>query len=238
MPSRFLNALDNASLLIRVQWFVIAALFLVTVFAVDGLRRAPSALDLHIPPDISQGAVVHPGEVPDPNVYAFALVIWQQINRWTQNGEKDYGQQIFTMAPYLTPACREQLADDLNLKANRGELNMRTRAMGEIPGQSFSPERVRRMASGIWHVTLDTEIDETLHGQPVKHALVRYPLRVLRYQFDPQRNPYGLALDCVPRGEEPVRLDPREVGPDTAKAPATVPSKPARPAQPPAGAPR
>lgn len=234
MTSRFLNALDNASLLIRVQWFVIAALLLVTVFALDGLRRAPTALDLHIPPHLTQGALVHPGDVPDPNVYTFTLAIWQQINRWAQNGDKDYGQQIFAMAPYLTPACREQLADDLNLKANRGELNMRTRAMGEIPGQSFSAERVRRVAPGIWHVTLDTEIEETLHGQPVKHAYVRYPLRVLRYQFDPQKNPYGLALDCVPRGEQPVRLDPKEVGPDTAKAPGAQ----ATPAPRPAGAPR
>lgn len=217
---RFLNALDNARLLIRVQWIIMAALFLLALYAVDGLRRAPQAMDLHIPPDLSQGAIVHPGQVPEPNVYAFALVIWQQLNRWAQDGEKDYGQQIYAMAPYLTPACREQLGDDLTGKANRGELNGRTRALAEIAGQSYAPSRVRRQAPGIWQVTLDTEITETLLGQQVKHSYVRYPLRVVRYQVDPEKNPYGLALDCVPQGEAPLRIAPKQIAPQPAKAPA------------------
>jgi len=183
-------------------------------------------MDLHIPPDLSQGAIVHPGQVPEPNVYAFALVIWQQLNRWARDGEKDYGQQIFAMAAYLTPACREQLGDDLTAKANRGELNGRTRALAEIAGQSYTPERVRREATGIWQVTLDTEITETLLGQQVKHSYVRYPLRVVRYQVDPEKNPYGLALDCAARGEAPIRIDPKEIGPQPVKAPAPAPSAP------------
>jgi len=87
---------------------------------------------------------------------------------------------------------------------------------------------VRRDGPGIWHVTLDTEITETMLGQPVKHSYVRYPLRVVRYRFDPEKNPYGLALDCVPRGEEPIRIDPKEVGPQV-KAPAPAAPAPDSP---------
>ncbi|EAN5736395.1 DUF2895 family protein, partial [Salmonella enterica] len=30
----------------------------------------------------------------------------------------------------------------------------------------------------------------------VKRALTRYPLRVVKWEGDPERNPFGLALDC------------------------------------------
>ncbi|MQT50293.1 DUF2895 family protein, partial [Pseudomonas helleri] len=33
-------------------------------------------------------------------------------------------------------------------------------------------------------------------AEQVKRALVRYPLKVVRVDVDPERNPFGLALDC------------------------------------------
>ncbi|MCX9158086.1 TIGR03746 family integrating conjugative element protein [Niveibacterium sp. 24ML] len=205
--SRFLNALDNAGMLIKVQWAIIAGLLVVTAFAIDGLRRAPSSMDLHIPPDLTNGAVVHPGEVPPPNVYAFTLAIWQQVNRWAKNGQTDFGTQIFAMSPYLTPSCQDHLTDHMNLRAGRGELSQRTRVLSEMVDRSFTPDRVQRLARGVWLVTLDTEIQETVHGQPVKQVYVRWPLRVIRYRFDPQTNAYGLAIDCSPKENPPSVID-------------------------------
>ena len=42
---------------------------------------------LHLAPNIVQGTVARPGEVPDPNVYGFALYTWQQVNRWAERWE-------------------------------------------------------------------------------------------------------------------------------------------------------
>lgn len=224
MLPRFLNALHNAQAIIRIQWAVIALLGAITFFAVDGLRRAPSKMDLHIPPDLSAGAVVRPGEVQSPNVYAFALAIWQQVNRWAENGEKDYGKQIFAMAAYLTPDCRQTLQEDINNRARRGELTLRTRVLGEVAGRGYDDSRVTAIGRGIWRVQLDTEVHEHVRGELVKHIYVRYPLRVVRYAFDPQTNPYGLAIDCSLSEEQPTRLEPADVGmaPPPVSKPTTV----------------
>ncbi len=47
-----------------------------------------------------------------------------------------------------------------------------------------------------WVVRLDLVADEYYHAEPVKRALVRYPLKVVRWEGDAERNPFGLALDC------------------------------------------
>jgi integrating conjugative element protein (TIGR03746 family) len=47
-----------------------------------------------------------------------------------------------------------------------------------------------------WIVTLDVTADEYHGAEQVKRALVRYPLKVVRLDVDPERNPFGLALDC------------------------------------------
>lgn len=217
MGFRFLNALDNAKALISIQWVFIGLLAVVSMYSIDGLRRAPTAIDLHIPPDLTNGAVVRPGEVGAANVYAFALTVWQQVNRWSENGQKDYGTQIFGTSAYLTPQCRDYLQTDMNTRSNRGELSGRTRALGEIPGRMFTDAKVQKIADGIWLVNLETEIQETVRGELVKHIYVRYPLRVVRYRFDAQRNQYGLALDCSTRDESPSKIDEAEINQATSQ---------------------
>ncbi len=39
-------------------------------------------------------------------------------------------------------------------------------------------------------------IDEQYAGTPVRDLFIRYPLRVVRADVDPQRNPWGLQVDC------------------------------------------
>ena len=57
-------------------------------------------------------------------------------------------------------------------------------------------------------MTLDLSVDEYYGTEQVKRALVRYPIKVLRLDIDPERNPYGLALDCY--DGTPQRLTPGE----------------------------
>ena len=135
--ARYTSELDNKNFVIRMQWI---AMGIVTVFALGamlGWMRAPENLTLHIPPDIRSGASIKAGEVPPPNVYAFAHYIWQQVNRWPENGEKDYGAAIFKMQAFITPACRELLQDDMNRKAANGELTLRTRGLQEVPNHGY-----------------------------------------------------------------------------------------------------
>ena len=59
-----------------------------------GWSQAPKHLTVHIPPDLRSGAVLKIDEVPPSNVYAFAFYIFQQLNRWPNDGTRDYGQAM------------------------------------------------------------------------------------------------------------------------------------------------
>lgn len=216
---KFINALDNKEALIKLQWVVVAILSIALLLAIHGLRTTSRDLTIHVPPDLRSGATLRAGELPPANVYTFAHYIWQQVNHWGQDGDKDYGAAIFRMQAYLTPSCREWLQRNLVTKANNGELSLRTRALQEIPGREYAESRVRPLSDGAWRVEVDYEITETVRGLPVKAAGVRYPLRVVRFDADREQNPFGLAVDCLNDIEQPSRLDLAAAYRDVAPAP-------------------
>lgn len=170
----------------------------------------PKHLDLHISPDLKAGDKVAidngVAQVPTPNLYSFAYYVWQQVNRWQADGGKDYGNQIFSFQSYLTPSCQAQLQGDLDRRAHSGELSQRTRQVSEIPGYGFQDARVLADGSSAWTVLLDMQVMETYRGQPIKDTFIRYPIRVVRYDVDRERNPFRLALDCF-GSNSPVRID-------------------------------
>lgn len=190
----------------------------------------PKNIDLHLAPDMKAGDTVRAiaGEtpVPDTNIYGFAYYIWQQINRWQTDGSKDYGQQIFSFQSYLTPQCRAQLEADMNSRSQAGELTQRTRQISEIPGFSFASNRVIGDGTGSWTVLLDMQVMESFRGQGVKDVFVRYPIRVVRFDVDRERNPWRLALDCY-GSNRPARLDEAELRSERTKQ-LQVPAMPSR----------
>ncbi|MBW8833419.1 MAG: TIGR03746 family integrating conjugative element protein [Burkholderiales bacterium] len=148
--------------------------------------------------------------MPDTTVYTFAFYIWQQVNHWKTDGTKDYGDQLYALQSFLTPTCREQLVADMEQRSASGELARRTRAVMEIPGLGYSEERVLVQGGNAWKVLLDTQVQETQANVPVKDAYIRYPLRVVRFDVDREKNPWQLAIDCF-GGERPARLDAKAV---------------------------
>lgn len=205
----FINALADANRTIRFQrWFLVG---LVAVVIVSDLswRTLRSEFEAHIPPDLSNGATITlrgVADVPASNVYLFAFYIMQQLNHWSGNGLQEYGERIHAMQAYITPACRQYLLDDLQFKAQRGELSKRTRALQEIPGYGFASRRVQAHGAGGWTVLLDAQLTETTAGVPVKNTYIRYPVHVVRYDIDREKNPWQLALNCY-GGRSPQRLD-------------------------------
>lgn len=154
-------------------------------------------ITLHYPPDLTSGAVMGIDDIPKANVYTFAHYIFQQLNRWPKNGEEDYYQRIHALRAYLTPSCFEDRLADYEDKANTQRiLNNRVRALWEIPGRGYKPVRVKKVSADSWTVSMDLHISETYRGEQVKDLLVNYPLAVVRYDVDPESNPWGLAIDC------------------------------------------
>ncbi|NGI91416.1 DUF2895 family protein, partial [Escherichia coli] len=68
-----------------------------------------------------------------------------------------------------------------------------------------------------WLVRLDLVADEYFHTEPVKRALVRYPLKVVRQEGDPEQNPFGLALDCYSGTPQRLEAAPVSSGPGGAQ---------------------
>lgn len=166
---------------------------------------------LYIPPDLTQGMVTNFDNVPAPLVYTFAYYIFQQLNRWPSDGEKDYPKQIYALQGFLSPGCRAALEADMNAKQRLGELRQRVRSVQEILGQSYTRQRVEIETSSTWNIWLDVNLVESIAGHPVKDVLLRYPLRVVRFDVDKEINPWGLALACN-EAMSPVLLEEDELG--------------------------
>lgn len=191
----------------------------------------PKQIDLHVNPDLRAGdsVSVHNGvaQVPPSNVYSFAYYVWQQVNRWQNDGGKDYGMQIYNFQSYLTPSCQAQLQGDMENRSRVGELSMRTRQVTEIPGYGFQEARVIADGTSAWTVLLDMQVMETYRGQSIKDTFIRYPMRVVRYDVDREKNPFRLALDCF-GSNRPARIDTKDMeahslGNPNSITPATLP---------------
>ena len=202
---RYRYEIDNVRSHLRSLWVVIGLLLTIIVALWIGWMRMPGTITVHIPPDLRSGAVMALDEVPPANIYAFAFYIFQQLNRWPDDGAEDYGKAIFRIAAYLTPSFREQLIADMEAKGKQGQLAHRVRSLQAIPGQVYEERRVDVLSKESWVVWLDLELRESVKGMTVKKTTIRYPLRVLRYAVDAEANPWGLALDGF-AAEGPQRL--------------------------------
>ncbi len=202
---RYRHEIDNVRAHLRTLWAVIGLEALIIAALWYGWSQAPKALTIHVPPDLRSGAILTVEAVPPANVYSFAFYIFQQLNRWPEDGARDYGRAIFRVSPYLTPKYRAELLADLALKGRRGELAYRVRGVQGIPGHGFEERRVDILGDGVWVVWLDLDLFESVKGMTVKKTAIRYPVRVVRHAVDLEANPWGLALDGF-AGEGPRRL--------------------------------
>lgn len=194
--SKYQNLLEAKNQTIKVLMMALSVPTLLAVILGVGWMSAPSRITLHYPPDLSRGQKQGIHEIPKANIYAFTFYIFQQLNRWAENGEDDYISKVHILKHYLTPACFQDRMDDYDMKKARNELSGRERAVWEIPGRGFSNQRVVATSGNSWWVSLDLHVTETYRGEKVKDRLINYPLRVVRYDIDPELNPWGLAIDC------------------------------------------
>lgn len=185
------------------QMLAIAALW-------HGWEKAREDIRIHIPPDIRSGATVVANRVGPADAFVFGTYIFQQLNRWPEDGQKEFGKRVFQLSAYLTPQFQEWLIKDIEERGHRGELSGRTRALQLLAGAGYKEQLVQIPAKDVWIVQLDVHIVETVRGMDVKSVYIRYPLRVVKYAVDPESNPWGLALDGYD-GDGPRRLSEAEM---------------------------
>jgi integrating conjugative element protein (TIGR03746 family) len=197
--SRFKNEVSRLEAHVKTLQVGAALLFVLSLMAGTGWWSAPRDMTIHVPPDLRSGSTRKWWEVPPETVYTFSFYIFQQLNRWPNDGEQDYPRNLTQLDAYLTPSCKTMLQAEFEQRRAAGELRKRTRGVFEIPERGYGDDpsfRVKALGADAWLVNLDLTVDEYFGSERVKRALVRYPLHVVRMDIDPERNPFGLALNC------------------------------------------
>lgn len=206
--SQFRHALKDRDQHIRTLRFVCILLTVLLMLTLIGWMNAPKKLTIYNPPDLRSGSTRAWWQVPNSTVYAFGFYIFQQLNAWPKDGEVDYPNKIAALAAYLTPSCQIYFAKEAAYRTKLGELKGRSRVVYEIPGRGFNENKVKVLDRDHWVLQLDLVVDEYFNAEPVKRATVRYPLKVVRAEGDPELNPFGLAVDCF--DDIPQRLTATE----------------------------
>jgi integrating conjugative element protein (TIGR03746 family) len=194
---------DQDRQLINLQSKIILLLFILCLFSFIGWMSAPSRLTVYIPPDISNGATMKAGEIPNPLVYSFVYEVWQEINYWPNEGTQDYPANLRTYWSYFTPGFKGDLTQDMEDLKNSGQIQ-RQRFLQGITGAAFDPINVKKLSDNTWEVDLKMRLTEYRNNQPVKDIEILYPLKVTRINVSQANNPYGLMLAGFV--SEPVRL--------------------------------
>lgn len=193
---------------IKTLYGIGAILFLAALFNGAGWYAATRELpSIGVRPDLSRFATLRPGEYHPHEIYGFAQAIWQGLNRWPQDGQKEYAENLYRFQAYLTPDFYAEREADLKERARRGELSKRGRGLQPIPGREYSPEKVKPLSETSWVVYVDLQLQEWHGSTPVKDTLIRYPLKVMVFDVDRERNPWGLGLDGFAE-QGYYRLDP------------------------------
>ena len=206
--SRFANEVEHQRAHNKTLRVIVAGLFVALALALGGWWHAPTQLTIHVPPDLRTGSTRKWWDVPPENVYTYAFYIWQQLHRWPNDGEADYARNIKALSAYLTPACQNWLNHDFNYRRKQNELRQRVRGIYEIPGRGYGDDpssRVKTLSDRDWIAVLDVSADEYFTTEQVKRALVRYRVKVTRADTDPEKNPFGLMIDCL--ATEPERIE-------------------------------
>lgn len=195
--------LEQQSIVIKSLWAFIAILIIIISVLSLSLATSPNRLTVYIPPDISHGSTLKPGQAHKSNVYAFAFQIFTAINSWPDGGDKDYKHNIRRYKNYVSTSFYHYLKNDAKRRAKNDELS-RKRMMSGVASMPYKPSDVKKLGNGTWLVDLHLQIVETINKSVVKNVIIEYPVIVSKANVAIQLNPYQLKLDGFK--EQPHRI--------------------------------
>lgn len=199
--SATIDAVEAKNAHIRTMYAVLIVALMFMVFLWWGWKDSPRWIRVSMPPDLRSGAVLKPDEYNAATVAAFTTLYFQEVNRWQEDGEKDFPSVIHRNQAYFTPAYYDSLIEKMNTKHSDGELSGRQRfVIMEEGAQTYNSDSVKTLIDGSWVVDLQYTLVERMANLEVKRIKIKTPMRVVRLQINPESNVWGLALDGVPEG--------------------------------------
>lgn len=184
---------DQLNSVIKTLWIVIAILVCINLMLFWGWKSAPQKLHVYLPPDLSQGAMIRPEQIPKSTVYAFGYQIFTAINTWSNDGQEDYRKNLEAYKNYMSVKFYHQLFQDYQTRASTGALS-RKRLMSGFSGSSYEPSEVKVLGSGTWLVDMRLHIIESVGPSVVKDVVMDYPLIISRVHESIQINPWDLVI--------------------------------------------
>lgn len=206
LPKKLVGTLaeqNNHIISLRIT-FVLQTLVIFGLIA--ALYKAPDKITVHVPPDLSNGAVMQIGDVPNASILSTVSYLWIEVNSWIKNGEKDAFEQLDLYRDYFSPDFREQLIKSYRGLKARGELE-RVRKVTLVPGMIHEVEKrvFEEVKNKAWIVYLDIVVEDYYLGELVQHVRARYPLKVERVETNFDRNPLGLIITGFDRKPTIIR---------------------------------
>lgn len=175
--SRIRNAITARE---RLAWYLLMVIVILVIalgHAHWQLATMQKKFTMHIPPDVSQGALLTPDMPGKPNVYMYVHYIWRALNTWKKDGVEDYKKAIDSYACYVSPDFLEWLQADYE-RERTGDLSdkklVRTRDITAI--NFYTDDYVQALGNGTWYVWLDMVLEERVVGEIVKNPNIRYSL--------------------------------------------------------------
>lgn len=200
MP-RYLHADSNLHSHIKSLRLVSGILAVSLMISLFGWHYASRVQRVSLPPDLRYGSQILLNRINPWEVYNFAGYIWQQLNRCPIDCFKDYPKNLDRLSAFMTPALKAWLKQDSDNRST--EYLGRTRYLLPLLESDFNGS-VTQEESDSWTVIMDVEMREDIGGVPVKNVRIRYFLRVISRDIDPEFNPWGLLLDTMPQMPERI----------------------------------
>lgn len=202
--SRAKHALDEKEKRVR-DWKMISGV-LVALLVIQGVLSFARQNDItvHIPPDLSGGAVMKAGYIPKTNVYLFASEVWRSINYWDKDGDVDMPRNLQQYKCYMSDRVRQAQQDIQAVRKSQGQSVGRTRRMTEITDLKNVDAAVISVGSGTWDVDLDLRLIESTQNAQVKDEMLRYRIRVAADNSGSTCNPFNMRIIGV---NQPRKLE-------------------------------
>jgi len=154
---------------------------------------------INVPPDLSQGARMKPGEILRPSAYTFALFAWREVNTWQVNGQKDYLNKIKALQCYFSPEFNRWLRSNYKSKLADNELNRTREVSFDL---EYDQSQSIPIGANTFEVTLVMGITERVSGNIVKESTISYPLKVV-----PTNQPCNrMGMEITGFTQQPIKI--------------------------------
>lgn len=195
LPKRLVAGLDELADHKQTLRGAVFLQFVIIMGLIAAIIKIPDNITVYIPPNISNGAVMNLGDIPNSYVLSSTSHLWIETQSWLDNGEMDAFKNMSDYRHYFSDRFKNQLENSYIDMKNKGELD-RERRVTSVPGSMMNVDNrvFVEVPNRAWTVFLDVIVQDYYLGEKVQHVTVRYALQVEKVDTNVDRNPLGLMI--------------------------------------------